>query len=122
MGITLMLAGTGHVSEDMKVFVAGYTVVVGTTYGILKSVEIKIADFYLRGEGGTIGLRERLKFRAMMKLAFVFSIVWLALNEIYQEPPVDWILYSALMWAALCAMANLHNIRDVDSLLAPSPE
>jgi|GEM_PF-1714580 hypothetical protein len=120
LGITLMLAGTGHVSEDMKVFVAGYTVVVGTTYGILKSVEIKIADFYLRGEGGTIGLRERLKFRAMMKLVFVFSIVWLALNEIYQEPPVDWILYSALMWAALCAMANLHNIREVNSLFAPS--
>ena len=122
LGITLMLAGTGHVSEDMKVFVAGYTVVVGTTYGILKSVEIKIADSYLRGEGGTIGLRERLKFRAMMKQVFVFSIVWLALNKIYQEPTVDWILYSALIWAALCAMANLHYIKDVDSLLAPSPE
>ena len=122
LGITLMLAGTGHVSEDMKVFVAGYTVVVGTTYGILKSVEIKIADSYLRGEGGTIGLRERLKFRAMMKQVFVFSIVWLALNKIYQEPTVDWILYSALIWAALCAMANIHFRKDVDSLLAPSPE
>ncbi|MED5397810.1 MAG: hypothetical protein VYD41_00585 [Candidatus Thermoplasmatota archaeon] len=122
LGIALMIAGIGYVSEDMKVFLAGYTVVVGTTYGILKSVDIKIADFYLRGEGGTIGLRERLKFRAMMKLVFVFSIVWLALNEIYQEPTVDWILYSALIWAALCAMANLHNIKDVDSLLAQSPE
>ncbi|MEC8874481.1 MAG: hypothetical protein VX502_03735 [Candidatus Thermoplasmatota archaeon] len=123
LGITLMLAGAGHFNGSIQsVFVLGYVVVVGATYGILKSVEIKIADNLLRGEGGTIGLRERLKFRAMMKLAFVFSIVWLALNEIYQEPPVDWILYSALIWAALCAMANLHNIRDVDSLLAPSPE
>jgi len=123
LGITLMLAGAGHFNGSIQsVFVLGYVVVVGATYGILKSVEIKIADNLLRGEGGTIGLRERLKFRAMMKLVFVFSIAWLALNEIYQEPSVDWILYSALMWAALCAMANLVFIRGVDSLLATSPE
>lgn len=118
MAIIVMLAG--HAFVSIHIFFIGYIVSTFASAGILRPLEIAIAGRLLKAEGdseGTIGLRERLKFTAQAKLVSIFSIAWIILSEIRSEPTIELILSSALVFAAICAMANIDYSRKTSRLL-----
>ena len=120
MAIIVMLAG--HAFVSIYLFFIGYIVSTFASAGILRPLEIAIAGRLLEAEGditgeGTIGLRERLKFTAQAKLVSVFSIAWIILSEIRSEPTMELIMSSALVFAAICAMANIDFSRKTSRLL-----
>ena len=120
MAIIVMLAGLAFVS--IYIFCFGYIVSTFASAGILRPLEIEIAGRLLEAKGdttdeGTIGLRERLKFTAQAKLVSLLSIAWIILSEIRSEPTIELILSSTLVFAAICAMANIEYSRMTGRLL-----
>jgi hypothetical protein len=120
MAIILMLAG--HAFVSIYLFFIGYIVSTFASAGILRPLEIAIAGRLLEAEGdisgeGTIGLRERLKFTAQAKLVSILSLAWIILSEIHSEPTIELILSSTMVFAAICAMANIDFSRKTSRLL-----
>ena len=113
---SLLTPLTGTPFGQKPYFLIGYAFYVFANSGILRPLEIEFADFQLKG-GKIIGRREREKFTQQAKLVTVFSIVWIILIEAQAEPTLYWIVYFALIWASICAMANLIFIKRV----IPSP-
>jgi len=114
-GIVIMTISLVYSQEG--VFLLAYLVCRGGTSGILHHLEVRIAGQLLSGEGGTIGLRERIKFRTQAKillgyLAFAVPIITYR-GEI---PDVQILLIPVLLFSAMCCVLNLRTIDELKSL------
>ena len=103
---SLLTPLTGTPFGQKPYFLIGYAFYVFANSGILRPLEIEFADDLLKG-GKIIGRREREKFTQQAKLVCIISIVWIILIESKVEPTLEWIVYFALFWASLCAVANV---------------
>jgi hypothetical protein len=111
-GIVVMTISLVYSQEGM--FLLAYLVCRGGTSGILHHLEVRIAGQLLSGEGGIIGLRERIKFRTQAKillgyLAFAVPIITYR-GEI---PNVEILLIPVLLFSAMCCVLNLRTIGEM---------
>ena len=103
---SLLTPLAGPYLSQKPYFLIGYAIYVLANSGVLRPLEIRFADDLLKG-GEEIGRREREKFTKQAQMVFVFSIAWIILSGTQAQPTLDWVVYSALIWASFCAMANL---------------
>jgi hypothetical protein len=68
--LAVMLYGTFY---STILIIIGYIVFKGITLGVLRPIETHLAGNLLMGEGGAVGLRERMKFRAQV-LALILLV------------------------------------------------
>ena len=118
-----LLMSTGVVMEDLSAFTAGYLVCVAGMSGILRPLEIKIAGDLFKGEGGSIGLRERVKFRTQTKFLLGYSLLVMALFsfgiDVFSDLSI--ILIPGLAFCiGLCAL-ELRIFNVLDSLRRARP-
>lgn len=102
MAISLVLSLEG-------VFLSAYLFCTCGTSGILHPLEVRLAGEFFSGEGGNIGLRERVKFGTQAKV-LVGYILLLCPIVVYlgEVPDTTILLMPALMLASMCCVLNLH--------------
>lgn len=102
MGVTLSLS-------IETAFLFTYLLCTCGTSGILHPLEVRFAGEFLAGEGGGIGLRERVKFRTQVKvLVSYFSVIIPATIYFGRVPGSSILLIPALIVAGFCCILNLH--------------
>ena len=119
-----LLMATGVVMEDLSAFTAGYLSCVAGINGILRPLEIYIGSELFRGRGGSIGLRERVKFRTQTKFLLGYSLLVMALfsfgSDVFSDLSI--ILIPGLTFCiGLCAL-ELRIFNVLDSLLRSRPQ
>lgn len=104
----ISMAVTLSLSLEVE-FLFAYLFCTCGTSGILHPLEVRFAGEFLAGEGGSIGLRERIKFRTQAKVLLSYSLL-LTPAIIYFEriPNTSVLLLPVLTLAGVCCILNLH--------------
>jgi len=98
-----------YFSLNLVVFLLGYLVCNSGVDGILRPMEIEISGARIRGEGGKIGLRERIKFKQQMKLLSFSLVMGSVIATLGLVPSVTDVLLSYIFVAMLYCGFNIHK-------------
>ena len=105
-GILLMMASL--VYSQHTYFLLAYLLCTCGTSGLLYPLEVLKAGQLLSGDGGNIGLRERIKFAVQAKIMLLYftslAPVILYLGEV---PQLDQVLLPGIILASMCCILNL---------------
>ena len=113
-GTLAMIASLGLNSNTG--FLVSYLVCRGGTSGILHHLEVRISGQMLSGEGGVIGLRERVKFGAQTRVLLGYLVISLPILAYLGEvPEIALILFPALVLVLMCCILNLRTVDLLDS-------
>ena len=107
-GILIMIGSLILSLEEF--FLTGYLITRGGTSGILHPLEVRISGELLIGDGGEIGLRERIKFRTQTKIMFFYLICNYMLYNIIGEINLILIVLLPLITSLYCCKLNLEII------------
>ena len=106
-GIVVMTMSLFYSQEE--IFLIAYLFCTCGTSGILHPLEVRFAGELLSGEGGNIGLRERIKFGTQAKI--LIGYLGLAVPIIIylgEVPDVRILLIPALILSVMCCVLNLY--------------
>ena len=107
-GIFIMIGSLILSLEEF--FLTGYLITRGGTSGILHPLEVRISGELLIGEGGEIGLRERIKFRIQAKIMLFYLISNYILYYIIGEINLVLLVLLPLITSLYCCKLNLEII------------
>ena len=107
-GIFIMIGSLILSLEEF--FLTGYLITRGGTSGILHPLEVRISGELLIGEGGEIGLRERIKFRIQSKIVLFYLICNYTLYYIIGEINLVLLVLLPLITSLYCCKLNLEII------------
>ncbi|MEC8363386.1 MAG: hypothetical protein VXZ75_04635 [Candidatus Thermoplasmatota archaeon] len=92
-----------------EVFLFAYLLCTCGTSGILHPLEVRFAGEFLSGEGGNIGLRERVKFATQAKVLMGYILFLIPIIVYLRKvPSTPEMLIPALIFASMCCVLNLH--------------